>query len=84
MTFNPTLDEGVPFNPSYENHCWNCKSPIDDLSCINAGFDETGDLGFECCRCGKHLGHLRNPGKYPDFQMAKQLDQQALESIIKG
>ena len=80
MCFNPCIDEGVPFNPSYENHCWHCKAPIDDWSCLNAGFDETGSLGYECNVCGRHLGHKHNPGKYPLFQMATQLNNQLLES----
>jgi hypothetical protein len=68
------------FNPSYKNICWNCKSPIDNFSCLDAGFDETGSLGYECGKCGKHLGHLYNPELYPDFQMEKQLHQHIFDS----
>lgn len=47
--------------PHYESVCWNCGSPINNVECQFAGFDDTGSLGYICNHCGCHLGHRDNP-----------------------
>ena len=55
------LDDPPQPQPHYENHCWNCKAPIDDVTCMDAGLDdESGEPnGFECNDCGMSLYEFR-------------------------
>ncbi len=71
----------MDFNPNYESKCWNCKTTIDNLSCLHAGHNETGSLGWECTNCGKHLGHRDNPKNHKDFEISEALNDQILQSM---
>ncbi|RLF56232.1 MAG: hypothetical protein DRN27_09790 [Thermoplasmata archaeon] len=66
--------------PLYITHCWYCKNPIDNLSCLDAGYDDTGWLGYECNHCGKHLGHRDNPNLYTNFEIIRGLCEHIIES----
>ena len=54
------LEIPVPV-PEYTNICWNCQAPIDDVTCMFAGYDdETGEPnGYECNECGMSLYERR-------------------------
>jgi len=72
-TNHQLVEDDMPFTPSFTTICWHCKAPIDDWSCLEAGWDEGTWLGYECLKCGKHLGHRDNPGNHTDFELTNQL-----------
>jgi len=48
-------------SPRHTYLCWNCKTPVDNITCMGAGYDEDGcPNGYICNQCGLHLGDMRN------------------------